>query len=252
MKWFKHDGNAMHDAKLEKLIMKYGIEGYGLYFACIEIIAGALAADNITFELEHDAEVLAYKFKVDTLRVEEIMKYCVELGLFQFNQETGKIMCLALAKRLDVSTSNNPEVKKIINGCDYQKLLVTNSRLDKIRLDEIRVEKKETPKSFPIGKEQCSFYIRMVKGKHKNAMGVNFCMYMCEYNWCRPGELDCFKYFNAIKEETKEFKDSDNYFAVWTNKLKDNVLNERGIFNTIHSDVKRIDSTINPKVKELL
>ena len=29
MKWFKHDSNALHDAKIEKLIMKFGIEGYG-------------------------------------------------------------------------------------------------------------------------------------------------------------------------------------------------------------------------------
>ncbi|MCP4649598.1 MAG: DUF4373 domain-containing protein, partial [PVC group bacterium] len=58
MKWFKHDTNALHDAKIEKLIMKYGIEGYGVYFACVEMIAHKLSPKKATFELEHDAEIL--------------------------------------------------------------------------------------------------------------------------------------------------------------------------------------------------
>lgn len=113
MKWFRHDSDAHQDAKLEKLLIKYGSDGYGLYFYCLEIIAGELTPENITFELEHDAEILAYKLKIDTLRVEEIMRYCVELGLFQISQTTKRIMCLALAKRVDEYMSKNPEICKI-------------------------------------------------------------------------------------------------------------------------------------------
>ncbi|MDY6967165.1 MAG: hypothetical protein SVR08_00725, partial [Spirochaetota bacterium] len=36
--------------------------------------------------LKHDAEILAHKFKVDTLKIESIMKYCIELGLFELNR----------------------------------------------------------------------------------------------------------------------------------------------------------------------
>ena len=32
MKWFKHDTDASNDAKLKKLILKYGAEGYAIYF----------------------------------------------------------------------------------------------------------------------------------------------------------------------------------------------------------------------------
>lgn len=127
MKWFEHDSNALHDAKIEKLIMKFGIEGYGLYFACIEIIASELTSDNITFELEHDAEILAHKFKVDTLRVEEIMKYCVKLGLFQYSVETKRIVCYKLATRLDISMSQNIEFKKMLSNGNFKKLLESNS-----------------------------------------------------------------------------------------------------------------------------
>jgi hypothetical protein len=121
--------------------MKYGVEGYGLYFYCIEIIAGNLTSENITFELKHDAETIAYRLKMDTLKVEEIMKFCLDEGLFQYNTSTERIMCLGLGKRLDVSTSNNPEVKKIISN--YQKLLDSNSRIEENRIDKNRKEENK-------------------------------------------------------------------------------------------------------------
>ena len=142
MKWFKHDSNALHDAKIEKLIMQYGIEGYGLYFACIEMIADKLTSDNITFELEHDAEILAYKFKVDTLKVETIMKFCVSLGLFQYNVETQRIVCFNLAKRLDTSMSQNPEFKKIITNPNFTHLIESNSFVKQKRREENTKEEK--------------------------------------------------------------------------------------------------------------
>lgn len=141
MKWYKHPGNSINTAEIEKLIMKYGLEGYGLYWVCVEMIAGALNAENPTFELRHDAEILAHKFNIDTIKVENIMKYCIELGLFEMDITTKRIYCFALLKMLDVSTSNNPEIKKIKNSTNYQKLLDSNSRLDKIRLDKIREDK---------------------------------------------------------------------------------------------------------------
>lgn len=55
MKWFKHETNSGFNAKMKKLLMKYGVQGYGLYYYCVEIIAGNLTTENITFELEHDA-----------------------------------------------------------------------------------------------------------------------------------------------------------------------------------------------------
>lgn len=127
VKWFKHDGDAMSDPKLEKLIMKYGIDGYGLYFACVELIAGSLDTDRATFELEHDAELLAFKFKMDQRRVEEIMQEAVGLGLFQYNRSTERIACLSLLKRLDDTTRravhSNPGILAIVRAAKEQGLL---------------------------------------------------------------------------------------------------------------------------------
>lgn len=113
MKWFKHDSDANRDARLEKILMRYGAEGYALYWLCLELIAAPIDKTNINFELEHDAEVLAYRLKIDSARVEEIMRYMIEIDLFEINHTTQRITCLKLANRLENSIVKNPQLKEI-------------------------------------------------------------------------------------------------------------------------------------------
>ena len=143
MKWFKHDSNAHIDAKIKKVKHKYGITGYGLYWYCIELIAGALDSKNITFELEEDAEIIALEWSLDQLKVQEIMEYMVSIGLFE--NSDGHITCLKLAKRLDDTNSKNPEIRRILAVLEKGKLgdTPTNSEdvlPDKTRLDKTRLE----------------------------------------------------------------------------------------------------------------
>lgn len=102
MKWFKHDANAVLDSKLKRLRLKYGMEGYGLYWYCLECIARNVEQHNLTFELEEDAELIAADTGINREIVEEMMRYMVDLGLFE-NQE-GTITCIKMAKRADEYT----------------------------------------------------------------------------------------------------------------------------------------------------
>lgn len=113
MRWFKHDTNSNRDAKLEKVLMRYGAEGYALYWLCLELIAEPIDKHNLTFELEHDSEILANRLKMDSARVEEIMKYMTSLGLFEFDTATQRLTCLKLANRLENSIVKNRELKEI-------------------------------------------------------------------------------------------------------------------------------------------
>lgn len=114
MQWFKHDTNANRDAKLSKLRIRYGMEGYGLYWYCIELIAEDIDSQNLTFELEHDAEVIAHNTGIHVEQVQEMMSYMVKLGLFENN--SGTISCFRLAKRLDQSMTSNPKMRELINN----------------------------------------------------------------------------------------------------------------------------------------
>ncbi len=170
MKWFKHDTNASADGKLQNVLLDYGLEGYGLYWYCIELIAGNVESDNITFSLEHDARIIARNTGSTAQKVEEMMRYFVTVGLFE--NADGVITCMKLAKRLDQSMTSNPAMRAIINGLkgksegviaipdakedvnhdgikpNHDSVMQDKIRLDQIRQEEIREEIKE-PMSKP-------------------------------------------------------------------------------------------------------
>ena len=148
MKWFRHDAGAHRDAKLKRLRHKHGIVGYGLYWYCLELIAGAVDKDSLTFELEDDAELIALEWSLDRVSVSEMMSDMVELGLFE--NDGGRITCLKMALRLDDTTSRNPQMKALIKKVKALELRnspeclrktpkshgESSARLDKTRLDK--------------------------------------------------------------------------------------------------------------------
>ena len=101
MKWVKHDTDAHRDAKLKRLMLAYGMEGYGLYWYCVELIAGDVSPDKYTFELEHDAEIIGHDTGISVTKVNEMMAFMVNLDLFE--NDGGIITCLKIARRLDSS-----------------------------------------------------------------------------------------------------------------------------------------------------
>lgn len=102
MKWFKHESNANMDAKLKRLKLKYGMEGYGLYWYCLELIAQSVDKNNLTFELEHDSEIISSDVQMHFEKVQEMMQYMVHLNLFEGSM--GRITCLKMAARCDEYT----------------------------------------------------------------------------------------------------------------------------------------------------
>lgn len=161
MKWFKHDANAHIDAKLKKVKHKYGIVGYGLYWYCIELIAMGVDKNNITFELEEDSETVAMEWNLDQLKVQEIMEYFVHLNLFELND--GRVTCFKLARRLDDTSSRNPEIRKLLGlivepekeesePLELRESPKTSDEsqkdFDQIRLDKIRLDIKDLFKVF--------------------------------------------------------------------------------------------------------
>lgn len=138
MKWFKHDSNASTDAKLKKVKLKYGMSGYGLYWHCLELICSDIEKTHITFELEHDAEIIAFDTGINVQVVNEMMAFMIDLELFE--QSNGRITCLKMAKRIDQSMTSNPEMRILIDNVrQNHDLVMTEScktRLDKTRLDK--------------------------------------------------------------------------------------------------------------------
>lgn len=146
MKWFKHDSDAHTDAKLKKVKMKYGLAGYGLYWHCLELICSGIDKTHLTFELEHDAEIISFDTGIHVDLVSEMMTYMVNLGLFE--NTDGRITCLKMAKRLDQSMTSNTNMRTLIDQVRHNHDGVMTesckSRVDKIRKEEIRKEESKS------------------------------------------------------------------------------------------------------------
>lgn len=132
MKWFKHDSDASSDAKIKKLLIRYGAVGYAVYFHCLELIAGNVSNDNITFELEHDSEIIADNLRIRGTSdksgvqvVEEIMRYLIDLNLFE--NHDGRITCFKMIKRLDSSMTSNSRFRKLILEAKSRHTLLPNN-----------------------------------------------------------------------------------------------------------------------------
>ena len=113
MKWFKHFSKAHEDRAVETIINEFGAAGYGLYFYCLEIIVGDIDAEQVTFELEPDAPILAKRLGLDTILAEKIMLRCIELGLFELS-DNGRLTCLKIGKYLEKSATSNLGMRAII------------------------------------------------------------------------------------------------------------------------------------------
>lgn len=109
-----------------------------------------LDAKNITFALEEDAETIATEWGLDQLKVQEMMLYMVELGLFE-NDHLGRVTCMKLANRLDDTNSKNPEIKRILSGLkgkDSEKLRQTPTNSEYLGPDKTRLDKTKDIKDL--------------------------------------------------------------------------------------------------------
>jgi hypothetical protein len=217
LKWFRHFTRAHEDRAIEKLVGEFGVRGYGLYFYCLEVIAGCVEATNISFELEPDAEILARRLSMDTLEVERIMHRCIELNLFEI-AENGRITCMKMAKFLDTASTSNPEIRKIIKNSSVKSqepsriVKIRQEVPDQIRLEEIRLEENKN----------VSLY-KYLQNRHRH-YAIDICGYSDEQyrdanNWGQFGKSS----WPAIKDNTERWVDcvlSAAYSDKWCNGPK--------------------------------
>jgi hypothetical protein len=137
------------DAKLQEVLLDYGLEGYGLYWYCIELIAQRVTTNNLTFELEHDTRIIARNTGSTPQKVEEMMKTFIRLGLL--NHDNGHVFCLTLAKRCDDFTAKAVR-REGIKSLTNQSVGVSPTNSEKVPLEvedrrEVEVEDRSKKKN---------------------------------------------------------------------------------------------------------
>lgn len=206
MKWFKHDSDSSNDAKLKKLRLKYGAQGYGIYWYCLELIARNVEKHNLTFELEHDAELIADDFKLSSDLVQHIMTYMVELGLFE--ESNGMITCLKMASRTDEYTQKLLQsIKKYPDNITTLSAhsLTKSVLIEENRTEDIILDKKEkTIKTEVLEDYFDDFWYKYPKKVGKEAARK-------AWNKANP---DIIKVIDAInwQRETKQWQQEDGKY----------------------------------------
>lgn len=132
--YFSHDSNARNDIKLIRLRSKYGYQGYGIYFALIELL---FSEDNKL--CIDDFETLAFGLQCDANILKDIIKN-FDLFIFENN-------CF-YSKRLDnVINEIESKSKKASENAKKRWSMQTQSDRNAIKLNEIKQNKIKSNKT---------------------------------------------------------------------------------------------------------
>ncbi len=137
-----------HDVRIKRVLRKYGADGYALYNYILESIAGNLSAKNPLPDLEETSDDIAFDLNIDTLRVQEIVSFCVNEGLFTQDEMTGHIMCVKMYKFLDDATRKSAAVVKMLESFSNIEVGLLPSKSEKVPPDKDKEGDKDIEKEF--------------------------------------------------------------------------------------------------------
>lgn len=102
--YFSHDYNSRNDEKIKSLIFKYGLRGYGIFWAIIEDLY------NNTNELQTNYERIAFELREDIIIVKSIIQ---DFELFVINDNY--FGSISVQKRLDERAEKSKKAKESVN-----------------------------------------------------------------------------------------------------------------------------------------
>ncbi len=220
MKWFMHDSDAHDDLKLRKVIRKYGMEGYGVFWMILEHLAaeGNGGIDLKKYSVNH----LAEDFKVNETRFKGILAlFGAECLLDQKKLDQGVLHCPSLEKRADEYTKR---VRRKSKQCPDNVLLKDNTVHNNTRqtIQDIWNACQDLPQIKNWSRERneklatrCTseFFLANFQDALKKIMGSSFCKGKNDRNW--KASIDWFlaNDTNYIKALEGKYDDHEDKFA---------------------------------------
>lgn len=208
MKWFKHDTNAFLDMKLQTIIQKYGMEGYGLYWFCLEHIAQKVEKHNLRFTLEYDATTISRLTNTRKELIQNILSDFLTLGLF--DQYGTHIVCKKMLTRTDEYTQklineitkNGGNVIDIeqyrdsvgtISDCLPEKVRI--NRIEEKRIENNMLENKFSPDNFNLTLENPTLQKKQKRFLHPTIEEIT------QYCKSRHNDIDPEQFFNFYESK---------------------------------------------------
>lgn len=99
LEYFSHDADARNDEKILNVRMKYGAEGYGIYFMLLERLRTEKDYTGVA-----DYNALAFDFRVSAGAVKDIIN---NFGLFSLTDDGGAFYSESLIRRMEIMESKS-------------------------------------------------------------------------------------------------------------------------------------------------
>lgn len=106
--YFSHDSNALTDTKILNMRADYGLEGYGLYWAIIEMMRNE---ENFTLELNKNTYRAIKILTNTTINIEKFINDCIE-DYKLFKKQDDKFYSNSLLKRMEEKQKKQSEQYK--------------------------------------------------------------------------------------------------------------------------------------------
>ena len=139
MKWFKHDTNAHTNLKLQKVFDNLGVEAYGYYWVCVELVG--LQGENFVIKSEKSWKKYIHKMTgLDTPTQEKYLKAFSDEGLIDKKAyKQGHLYIPKFGERADDYTKRVRRVSEQSTN---------NVHLEEKRTDKNRIEQLNKLKSL--------------------------------------------------------------------------------------------------------
>ena len=157
MKWFKHYSDSYSNLKLQAVIAEFGMEGYGFFWVCDELVAqqgeGFRIGGNKGWK-----KALSYITRISNERIDNMLSFFAEVNLIDSKSlEKGDLYMPKLGEYGDEYSSRK---KPTSTTC---RQTPDNVVLEEIRIEENREDKKrEVSLTAPAPKEQSIKFFEMV------------------------------------------------------------------------------------------
>lgn len=152
--YFSHDSNALTDTKILNMRADYGLEGYGLYWAIIEMMRNE---EDYRLEVNKNTYRAIKTLTNTTIDVEKFIKDCIE-DYELFEQKEENFHSKSLLKRMEVKEKKSAvareKAQKRWNSNAVEMQQQCSSNANKVKKSKTNKNKEKENKENKIKKEQ--------------------------------------------------------------------------------------------------
>jgi hypothetical protein len=159
--YFSHDTAMRNDPKIKALRRKYSHKGYSIWNMLLELLT---SKEYFEYEWnELNIELLAPDFDIDADELDEIVSYCIKIGLLQITN--GYLHCEKLTFRLEETLllrrkgyDRNNSLRSVVNvnNNEVNVNINTQSKVKESKLKESKAKDSKAEESIEVKTEDSS------------------------------------------------------------------------------------------------